>query len=331
MRWQRDDPQLELFGPEQRDLPSVDYMAVNARRIINTLPPSSRMPFRHTINAYRGCRHACSYCFARPTHEYLGLNSGEDFERRIVVKVNAVERLERELDDPAWEGESIAMGTNTDPYQPAEGHYRLTRGLAQVLSRHRNPFSILTKSSMIMRDLDVLTEAARRTRVGVAMSIGTDDDRIARLTEPGAAPPSKRLEAIARLAEAGLGPTVLLAPILPGISDSEEQVRQLVNACLDAGAERVTPILLHLRPGVREHYMDWLEQMRPELVGLHEDAYRAGAYGTRDDRDRLAEIVRDAVQRRGGGATARAGGYRGGSGTAGGGRSRTRPRTHRVP
>jgi DNA repair photolyase len=296
MRWQRDDPQLELFGPEQRDLPTVEYMAVNARRIINTLPPSSRMPFRHTINAYRGCRHACTYCFARPTHEYLG------------------------LDDPAWEGESIAMGTNTDPYQPAEGHYRLTRGLVQVLARHRNPFSILTKSSMILRDLDVLTEAARRTRVGIAMSIGTDEDAVARLTEPGAAPPSKRLEAISRLADAGLRPTVLMAPILPGISDSEQQVQRLVDACLEAGAERVTPILLHLRPGVREHYMGWLEQMRPELIALHEDAYRAGAYGTKDDRDRVAAIV-----------SARVGEYRAGSGSAAGGRSRSRPRTHRVP
>src|SRR3954468_5404930 len=160
MRWQREDPQLALFEPEQRDLPSVEYMAVNARRIINTLPPSSRMPFRHTINAYRGCRHACSYCFARPTHECLGLNSGEDFERRIVVKVNAVERLARELDDPAWCGETIAMGTNTDPYQPAEGRYQLTRGLIEVLAEHRNSFSILTKSSMIVRDLDLLTAAA---------------------------------------------------------------------------------------------------------------------------------------------------------------------------
>src|SRR5690242_10032405 len=320
MRWQRDDPQLELFGPEQRDLPTVEYMAVNARRIINTLPPSSRMPFRDTINAYRGCRHACTYCFARPTHEYLGLNSGEDFERRIVVKVNAVERLERELDDPAWLGETIAMGTNTDPYQPAEGHYRLTRGLVQALGRHGNPFSILTKSSMILRDLDVLTEASRRTDVGIAMSIGTDEDAIARLTEPGAAPPSKRLEAISRLAAAGLRPTVLMAPILPGISDSEEQVRRLVDACLDAGAVRVTPILLHLRPGVREHYMGWLERARPELVGLHEDAYRAGAYGTKDDRDRVAAIV-----------SAQVGEYRAGSGTAAAGRSRSRPRMHPVP
>ena len=318
MRWQRDDPQLELFGPEQRDLPSVEYKAVNARRIINTLPPGSRMPFRHTINAYRGCRHACTYCFARPTHEYLGLNSGEDFERRIVVKVNAVERLERELADPAWAGESIAMGTNTDPYQPAEGHYRLTRGLIEVLSKHRNPFSILTKSSMILRDIDLLVDASQRTEVELALSIGSDDDAVGRLTEPGAAPPSKRLQALAQLAAAGLRPSVLMAPILPGISDGEPQLRRLVGACLDAGAERVTPILLHLRPGVRDHYMEWLAAARPELVGIHEDAYRSGPYGTRDDRERLSAIVCDEL-------SVRAGGCPAGSGTAGGSRSRTRP------
>jgi DNA repair photolyase len=298
-------------------------MEVNARRIVNTVPESSRMPFRHTINAYRGCRHACSYCFARPTHEYLGLNAGQDFERRIVVKVNAVERLGPELDDPAWRGELIAMGTNTDPYQPAEGHYRLTRGLIEVLARHRNPFSILTKSSMIVRDIELLCEAAAVTEVGVALSIGTDDDAIARLTEPGAAPPGRRLEALAQLHAAGLRPTVLMAPILPGISDGERQVRSLVRSCLDAGAERVSPILLHLRPGVREHYLGWLDQHRPDLVELHEDAYRAGAYGTRDDRERLSAIVRDEV-------SARAGGSRAGSGTAGGGRTRTRPRTRQA-
>ena len=194
MRWHRDDPQLALFGPQERDLASVEYMAVNARRIINTLPPWSRMPFRHTINAYRGCRHACTYCFARPTHEYLGLNSGEDFERRIVVKVNAVERLGRELDDPAWCGESIAMGTNTDPYQPAEGHYRLTRGLIEVLSRAPQP--VLDPDQVVHdrarhRPARARPPAARE--VGVALSIGTDDDELARLTEPGAAPPSRRL------------------------------------------------------------------------------------------------------------------------------------------
>jgi DNA repair photolyase len=324
MRWLPDEPQLALFGPEQRELPSVEYMAVNARRIINTLPASSRMPFRHTINVYRGCRHACTYCFARPTHEYLGLNSGEDFERRIVVKVNAVEKLDRELDDPAWGGESIAMGTNTDPYQPAEGHYRLTRGLVEVLSRRRNPFTILTKSSLIVRDIDLLSEAAGRTRVSVAMSIGTDEDAVARITEPGAASPSSRLQAISRLAAAGLRPSVLMAPILPGISDGEEQIRRLTQACLDAGADHVSPILLHLRPGVREHYFEWLEQELPALVDLHRDRYRAGPYGLRHDRERVASIVRDEL-------SVRAGGCPAGSGSAGGSRTRIPQRTRRGP
>jgi DNA repair photolyase len=216
------------------------------------------------------------------------------------------------------------MGTNTDPYQPAEGHYRLTRGLIEVLSRHRNPFSILTKSSMILRDLDLLVDASSGTRVEIALSIGTDEDAVARLTEPGAAPPSRRLQVLAQLAEAGLRPSVLMAPILPGISDGEQQLRRLVNACLDAGAVRVTPILLHLRPGVRDHYMEWLAAARPDLVRHHEDAYRAGAYGTRDDRERLAAIVRDEI-------SVREGGYREGSGSAGGGRSRSRRRMHPVP
>jgi DNA repair photolyase len=216
------------------------------------------------------------------------------------------------------------MGTNTDPYQPAEGHYRLTRGLIEVLSKHRNPFSILTKSSMILRDIDLLVDASQRTEVELAISIGTDDDAVGRLTEPGAAPPSRRLQALTQLAAAGLRPSVLMAPILPGISDGEPQLRRLVRACLDAGAERVTPILLHLRPGVRDHYMQWLAGARPELVRLHEDAYRAGPYGTRDDRERLAGIVRDEL-------SARAGGCPVGSGTAGGGRTRNRRGSRRVP
>ena len=151
-------------------LSGMEFLHVHARRIINEVPAASRMPFRFTINAYRGCSHACTYCFARPTHDYLGLNIGEDFERRIVVKVNAVERLKGELRSPKWTGDSIAMGTNTDPYQRCEGKYRLTRGIVEVLSEARNPFSVLTKSALVLRDLDVLAEAARRTDgVGVAV------------------------------------------------------------------------------------------------------------------------------------------------------------------
>ena len=257
------------------------------------------MPFRHTINAYRGCRHACTYCFARPTHAYLGMGIGEDFERRIVVKVNAVERLAAELADPAWCGEQIAMGTNTDPYQPAEGRYRLTRGLIEKLAAAGNPFSILTKSSMVLRDLDVLATAAKRTRVSLALSIGTVDADVARLAEPGAPPPTQRLEAVRRLADAGLAPAVLIAPVLPGLSDSEDQLRRVARACAAAGARSVTPLALHLRPGVREHYLGWLAGVRADLVEHHSHLF-ARAYQPREQQERIASIVSEAFQEAGG-------------------------------
>ncbi|MGH9004450.1 MAG: radical SAM protein, partial [Acidimicrobiia bacterium] len=198
----------------------LEFLEVRAKRIVNEVPAASRMPFRFTINAYRGCAgHGCSYCFARPTHEYLGLNMGEDFERKIVVKINAVERTRAEVSSPRWGGELIAMGTNTDPYQPTEGKYRLTRGIIEVLSEARNPFSILTKSTLILRDLDLLAEAAHRTRVQAAFSVGTLDERVWKETEPGTPHPRRRLEAVAKLNEAGVPTGVLLAPILPGLSD----------------------------------------------------------------------------------------------------------------
>src|SRR3984893_17149011 len=161
---------------------AMEFLHVNARSIINEVPAASRMPFRHTINVYRGCSHACTYCFARPTHEYLGLDIGADFERRIVVKVNAVERLRAELTGRRWSGHHIAMGTNTDPYQRCEGKYHLTRGVIKVLSDVANPFSILTKSTLILRDLDLLTAAAQKTSVRANLSIGTVDEEVWRLT-----------------------------------------------------------------------------------------------------------------------------------------------------
>src|SRR5580700_3867601 len=174
----------------------MEFLHVNARSIINRVPEESLMPFRYTINPYRGCSHACTYCFARPTHDYLGLNIGEDFERRIVVKVNAVERLRAELRASRWNGECIAMGTNTDPYQHAEGKYHLTRGIIEALSEARNPFSILTKSTLVLRDLDLLVEAASRTKVRCNLSIGTLDEEVWRATEPKTPPPLRRLEAV---------------------------------------------------------------------------------------------------------------------------------------
>jgi DNA repair photolyase len=256
----------------------LEFLHVNARRIINEVPASSRMPFRYTINAYRGCSHACVYCFARPTHEYLGLNTGSDFESKIVVKINAVERVRAELAGPRWTGAPIAMGTNTDPYQRCEGKYHLTRGIVRALGDARNPFSILTKSSLVVRDVDLLTAAARRTQVRVSFSIGTLDEHVWRSTEPGTPHPRQRLNAMRRLVRAGLECGVLVAPILPGLSDGPDQLKEVIDACRAAGARSVTPIALHLRPGVREHFMGWLSDTHPALVPEYEQLYRGRSY-----------------------------------------------------
>lgn len=269
----------------------LEFLEVNARSIINRVPAASRMPFRHTINVYRGCSHACSYCFARPTHEYLGLGIGEDFERTIVVKVNAVERLRAELRSPRWSGEPIAMGTNTDPYQKAEGKYHLTRGVIEVLGAHRSPFSILTKSTLILRDLHLLAEVARTTPVRLAFSIGTLDRRVWRLSEPGTPPPDKRVEALRRLVDAGITCGVLIAPVLPGLSDGDDQLRAVAAACVEAGAASVTAVPLHLRAGVRQHYLAWLEETLPDLVPLHRARFANGAYQPKEVTERITRVV----------------------------------------
>jgi DNA repair photolyase len=217
-------------------------------------------------------------CFARPTHEYLNLNAGEDFERRIVVKVNAVERVRAEVAAKRWAGDLIAMGTNTDPYQRCEGKYRLTRGIVEVLGEAGNPFSILTKSTLILRDLDVLAEAARRTRVQTAFSVGTVDDEVWKLSEPGTPHPRRRLEALARLREAGVPTGVLAAPILPGISDSTAQLEALARALVGAGVEHASPIVLHLRPGVKQEYLTWLADVRPDLLERYDQIYGRRSY-----------------------------------------------------
>jgi DNA repair photolyase len=405
----------------------LEFLHVNAKRIINEVPSASRMPFRFTINAYRGCSHACSYCtvgdaqvlladggvrrmadlrtgdaiigtvadglarsrtpatvldhwqttkpaflvalrdgtdlvtsgdhrvltdrgwrhvarggprlergdvvlsgsrrstrvafveslnadiplfdittttgdyvadgaihhncFARPTHDYLGLDTGRDFETKIVVKINAVEKLRAELRDPRWQGDTIAMGTNTDPYQRCEGKYRLTRGIIEVLGQHGNPFSILTKGTLILRDLDVLVEAAKQTDVRTSFSIGTLDPDVWRAAEPGTPHPQRRVEAVAKLNEAGIPCNVLIAPIIPGLSDSPEQLEAVTAACVKAGAS-VTPIVLHLRPGVREEFMPWLEQYRPELAAEYQQRY-SRSYIDKGYQDRITALVHE--------------------------------------
>jgi DNA repair photolyase len=234
-------------------------------------------------------------CFARPTHEYLNLDPSTDFDRVIVVKLNAVEKLRAELSPRRWSGDHIAMGTNTDPYQRAEGKYRLTQGIIEVLGEARNPFSILTKGTLVLRDLDRLVDASRRTDVELCFSIGTLDEDVWRATEPGTPHPRKRVEAVARLNDAGIPCGVLVAPILPGLSDSREQLDDVVRACVDAGARSISPVLLHLRPGVKEHYLGWLTDARPDLLERHQRLYQ-GSYAPARERDRITQLVRGLVQ-----------------------------------
>ena len=276
----------------------IEFIEVEAKSIINHVP-GNYLPFSYTINPYRGCTHACSYCFARATHTYMDMNAGKDFETKIVVKVNAPQLLRKELRAKRWKGEGIAMGTATDPYQRAEGRYKLMEGIIGTLTEYRNPFSILTKGTLILRDLDMLVDASQVTEVSTAFSIGTLDEDAWRKSEPGTPHPRKRVQAVAKLNEAGIPCGVLVAPVLPGISDSPEQLKEVVRACIDAGATHVSPILLHLRPKVREVYMDWLQENYPDLVPRYKLMYPK-AYASSADQKALSGIVQEAIASAGG-------------------------------
>ncbi|HZA17840.1 MAG TPA: Rv2578c family radical SAM protein, partial [Pseudonocardiaceae bacterium] len=265
MRWDNltlsdESAQEALFGvgevmtrtfdtPEFR---GMTFYEIRARSVINKVPGASRMPFSWTLNPYRGCSHACIYCFARRTHEYLDLDAGLDFETKIVVKVNAPELLHKQLTSSRWAGNHIAMGTNVDPYQRAEGRYRLMPGILEALRDARNPFSILTKGTLVLRDLPLLREAAEVTDVSVNVSVGFVDETLWRQVEPGTPAPRARLSVCRTLTDAGIGCGVLMAPILPYLTDSPSQLEATVSAIAATGARSVTPLVLHLRPGARE-------------------------------------------------------------------------------
>jgi DNA repair photolyase len=280
----------------------ITFYEVRARSIINRVPEASHVPFRWTVNPYRGCTHACWYCFARNTHTYLDLDFGEDFNTKVVVKVNAPELLRRELSAPGWRGEHIAMGTNTDPYQRGEGRYRLMPGILEALRDFANPFSILTKGSLVLRDLDLLRECAEVTDVATNVSVGFVDRDLWRSLEPGTPSPQVRLEVCRALNEAGVGCGVLMAPILPFLTDSPPSLEATVRAAAEAGATQVTPIVLHLRPGAREWFFRWLEEHAPDLVGRYRELYARGAYAPRDYQRRVGERVRELAHRYGVGA-----------------------------
>ncbi|WP_121703794.1 Rv2578c family radical SAM protein [Streptomyces sp. E5N298] len=271
----------------------ITFHEVRARSILNRVPGASRMPFEWTVNPYRGCTHACVYCFARKTHSYLDLDTGLGFDSQIVVKVNAPELLRRQLASRRWQGEHVAMGTNVDCYQRAEGRYRLMPGIIEALTERANPFSILTKGTLILRDLDLLTRAARVTDVGISVSVGFTDTDLWRTVEPGTPAPERRLEVVRALGERGIGCGVLMAPVIPFLGDEPAQLRATVRAIAAAGATSVTPLVLHLRPGAREWFMAWLQQHHPHLVRRYERLYADGAYAPKWYQRRITRQVHD--------------------------------------
>jgi DNA repair photolyase len=274
----------------------MTFYEVQARSIVNRVPESSRMAFNWTINPYRGCQHKCVYCFARNTHTYLDLDSGEDFNSKVVVKVNAPELLRKKLGTPSWHGEHIAMGTNVDPYQRAEGRYELMRGIITAMREAANPFSILTKGTLILRDLDLLTEAAEVAQVGLNVSAGFVDKSLWRLIESGTPAPERRLEVCATLNDSGLNCGVLMGPIVPYLSDSLSQLDVTVRRIAEAGATHITPIVLHLRKGAREWFLGWLRQAHPELMSRYEEFYGRGAYAPKKYQERINGQVRELAE-----------------------------------
>jgi DNA repair photolyase len=286
----RDPASVRRFdAPEALDM---RFYEVRAKSVLNKVPEASQMPFRWTVNPYRGCSHACTYCYARPTHTYLGFNPGRDFEREIVVKVNAPEVLRAELARPSWKGEHVALGTNTDPYQWVEGRYKLMPGIWEALLDARNPCSILTKSPLLLRDIALMRQL--RERVGeftACLSIPTLDEKAWRETEPHTPNPRARLEAVAELNRAGIPTGVLVAPLMPGINDARHQVEPLLEAAEQAGATSIAGIALHLRGEVRDVFMGWMRAKRPDLVPRYEELYRRRAYAPQPERERLSRMV----------------------------------------
>jgi DNA repair photolyase len=281
----------------------MTFYEIHAKSIVNRVPASSRMAFSWTINPYRGCQHSCVYCFARNTHTYLDLDAGHDFDSKVIVKVNAPELLRKTLASARWQGEHIAMGTNVDCYQRAEGKYQLMRGIITALRDAANPFSILTKGTLILRDLDLLTEAAQVTEVGLNFSAGFVDKALWRSVEPGTPSPERRLDAVATLSAAGLRCGVLMGPIVPFLSDSPEQLEEAVRRIAASGAAHVTPIVLHLRPGTREWYLRWLQDNHPELVRRYLRFYGRGAYAPKAYQSEISGRVRELAKKYGVGAT----------------------------
>ena len=253
--------------------------------------------FNWTLNPYRGCRHACRYCFARPTHEFLGMNSGIDFDQRVFAKVNAPEVLREELRQPKWLGEAIAIGTASDPYEPAEGKYQLTRRIIQVLAEFHNPASITTKGVLVRRDVDVLQDLYRGAEVQVRFSVGSLDQKVWRQTEPGTPNPMARLEALQFLVENGIPAGVIIAPILPGLSDSSDSIDAVVEAAAEHKAQFLSGNPLFLKPGSKEWFMPFIKESYPYLAPGYSKLYGGKTYAPKEYTKQVLGLVDDARRR----------------------------------
>ena len=279
----------------ERRADEARYQEVVCRSALN---PVRGMPFNWTLNTYRGCTHGCHYCFARRYHVQFEMNAGDEFASVILVKRNIVEVLRRELDRPSWARELVAVGTATDPYQPIEGHYRLTRACLSVLAMARTPIGLVTKGPMIVRDRDVLLDVGRAASATVYMSVPTVDEDAWRILEPGTAHPLQRLRAVRELVDAGVNAGVLMAPIVPGFSSSRSKLERTVKTIADCGARFVGCNVMHLQDGTRSHFMDFLNRefpsMRPRYERLYQQKYPPSSY-----RKEVKAMVRMLQQRHG--------------------------------
>ncbi|MGA9874124.1 MAG: Rv2578c family radical SAM protein [Rhodococcus sp. (in: high G+C Gram-positive bacteria)] len=277
-------PGLERSGLVRRvqtpEFEGITFHEVLCKSALNKVPGESAMPFAWTINPSRGCSHACRYCFARPTHEYLDLDAGNDFDTQIVVKTNIAAVLRKELARRSWKREPVALGTNTDPYQRAEGRYRLMPGIIRALAESGTPFSILTKGTLLRRDLPLLTLAAQQVDVHISISLAIHDADLQKQLEPGTPSPRARLDLIRAVRDAGLPCSVLVAPVIPFLTDGARQLDGLFGALAEAGASTVSAMPMHLRSSTKDWFMTWLTDNHPALVRRYRQLYGQGAYVT---------------------------------------------------
>ncbi|WP_040525305.1 Rv2578c family radical SAM protein [Gordonia effusa] len=261
----------------------VTFHEVACKSILNKVPENAALPFRFTVNTFRGCTHACRYCFARPTHEYLDLDAGADFDSQVVVKLNAAAVLRKELRRRSWQRDVVALGTNTDPYQRAEGRYRLMPGVIGALTQAYTPMSILTKGTLLHRDLPLLRQAASQVRVDISVSLAfTAADEGARLLqkqiEPGTPSSAARLNLIRAIADSGFAPHVMVAPVIPFLTDGIPVLDSLLGELADAGAVGVTAFPMHLRGATKDWFLSWVAQEHPALIKRYRSLYGRGAY-----------------------------------------------------